>query len=400
MFFMMSLAAMVSCGLQEIGGHSKDDKEDVWIGPGTGIVNGGTEGPVRSVWYMTGFDYPEDYDWRSDPVAGEVKCSLVVFANGIPMMKVPVGHEYEVSSDPDMHRMVGSDLYTDYSTDSLTVIRKNGQRMFSYPGREMIVGMYVDGEDVYTLGQSRSGKGFTYRRNGELLMGRSNGTLFDTFFKTDAGCAFVFYESVMSESETLERYFICIEGVVSQIAVREDITKVWDVLYKDGRLFYIATIVGFKQPVLVSEDSMHSLVLGKQTVMRTCRFVPSASGVAVDCVAQHITAGTYTGGFWRDGKIESTFPTGFLPIYSCAWEDGICCILEGVTTGRQKIFRTGEIYEMPEGYAVMGTCPMAVADGILYVGLTPSEGKEPQVWKDGELQPVKLNGYISSISVP
>ena len=124
--------AVVSCGLQELGDVLKEDVEDVWTGPGSSIVEG-VSGPVKkSVWFMTGFDYPEGYDWRSDQQVGEVKCSLVVFANGVPMMKVPVGHEYEVSSDPDMHRMIGSDLYTDYSSDSLTVIKKNGKSLPRY----------------------------------------------------------------------------------------------------------------------------------------------------------------------------------------------------------------------------------------------------------------------------
>ena len=99
----VAATAVVSCGLQVLGDGSGDGTEDgaddVWTGPGSSIVNGDT-GPIKkSVWFMTGFDYPEGYDWRSDQQVGEVKCSLVVFANGVPMMKVPVGHEYEVSSE-------------------------------------------------------------------------------------------------------------------------------------------------------------------------------------------------------------------------------------------------------------------------------------------------------------
>ena len=108
-------------------------------GPGAEIKPGGVEETKKPVWYVTGFDYPEGYDWMSDLEAGSVKCSMVVYANAVPMLKVPVGNEYQTSADPDMHRMIGGDLYTDYSTDSLTVIKKNGKHMFSYPGREMIV---------------------------------------------------------------------------------------------------------------------------------------------------------------------------------------------------------------------------------------------------------------------
>ena len=391
--------AVASCGLQELGDVSKEEVEDVWTGPGSSIVNGGT-GPVKkSVWFMTAFDYPEGYDWRSDQQVGEVKCSLVVFANGVPMMKVPVGHEYEVSSDPDMHRMIGSDLYTDYPTDSLTVIKKNGKSLYRYPGREMIVGMYVEGDDVYTLGQSRSSTGFSYRKNGESLIERQNGTLFNTFFKTEQGCAFAFYETVKSESEDLERYFICIDGDISQVAVRDDVTKVWDILYKDGRIWYIASMVGVKWPVLVSADETRTLEATKNTSMRSCRFIPEASGITIDGVTQHQTAHIISGGIWKDGILETRFPDGLISVYSCAWDEGLCCVLQGYKSGVTSIFRTGEIYPVPEGYTVMGGSPMAVVDGILHVGLTAIDGTDPQVWKDGEMYPVRLNGYISSITV-
>ena len=391
--------AVASCGLQELGDVSKEEVEDVWTGPGSSIVNGGT-GPVKkSVWFMTAFDYPECYDWRSDQQVGEVKCSLVVFANGVPMMKVPVGHEYEVSSDPDMHRMIGSDLYTDYSTDSLTVIKKNGKLLCRYPGREMIVGMYVQDDDVYTLGQSRNGRGFSYRKNGEPLIERARGTLFNTFFKTGQGCAFAFYETVESESKDLERYFICIDGEVSQVAVREDVSKVWDILYKDGRIWYIATMVGVKWPVLVSDGEIRTLEATKNTSMRSCRFIPEASGITIDGVTQHQTAHIISGGIWKDGIMETRFPDGLVSVCSCAWDEGLCCVLQGYKSGVTSIFRTGEIYPVPEGYTVMGGSPMAVVDGILHVGLTAIDGTDPQVWKDGEMYPVRLNGYISSITV-
>ena len=54
---------------------------------------------------------------------------------------------------------------------------------------------------------------------------------------------------------------------------------------------------------------------------------------------------------------------------------------------------------MPEGYTAMGTAPLAMADGILYVGMTSLEGGKPAVWMDGEIRKLNFNGYISSISV-
>ena len=59
----------------------------------------------------------------------------------------------------------------------MTVIKKNGKYLFSYPGREMMIGMHADSSGVYTLGQSRRGKGFSFRRDGGLLFENAKGDL-------------------------------------------------------------------------------------------------------------------------------------------------------------------------------------------------------------------------------
>ena len=86
--WIVGLAVAASCGLREIGGET--GSEDIWTGPGAGIVTDGSGPMQKTVWYVTGFDYPAGYDWRSDQESGTVKCSLVVYANAVPMMKLPV----------------------------------------------------------------------------------------------------------------------------------------------------------------------------------------------------------------------------------------------------------------------------------------------------------------------
>ena len=80
-------------------------------------------------------------------------------------------------------------------------------------------------------------------------------------------------------------------------------------------------------------------------------------------------------------------------------EGGVSGILVQQTTGCQKIYRSGDIYDIPEGYTVMGTAPLAMVDGILHVGMTSIDGGSPAVWQDGEIKRLGFNGYISSISV-
>ena len=205
-----------ACGLTELEGGSAS-------GDGTGGVWGdlpqeGEADGFRQTCYMTVFDYQKGYDWKANQGKESVRCSLVVYVDGKQKMKVPVGEAYETVDDPDMHRILDGHLYTDYSTDSETVIRKDGKLLFRYKGRESIRGMAVRGEDVYTLGQDRSGDGFSYRRNGEPLISRETGTVLGSLRVRDDSISFAFCESIHSAEGIIERYYHVNDGKINQVA--------------------------------------------------------------------------------------------------------------------------------------------------------------------------------------
>lgn len=390
------LMMAASCGLREIGEPVQDAFDDVWQGPGTEIK---PENPVvarKPIWYVTGFDYPEGYDWMSDPEAGSVKCSLVVYANAVPMLKVPVGNEYQTSADPDMHRMIGGDLYTDYSTDSLTVIKKNGKHLFSYPGREMIVSMHVDSTGVYTLGQARNGIGLTFRKDGELLYKHVWGHVLGHL--SPSGRSFALAEKVHGIGTEAERYYLYDDGEVFQVGVRDDVTRIWDVVQCNGEVHYLASLTGINYPVHVSDEGMQVLDFPSGSTFRSCAFLRGCDDVLVEAVYDTF-AGMMTSRLWRNGVLELTCPAGMTLCMPYIDEGGVSGMLVQQTTGAQKIYRSGELYEVPDGYTVMGTAPLAMVDGILHVGMTSIDGGSPAVWQDGEIRKLGFNGYISSISV-
>lgn len=386
----------MSCGLREIGGEFPQKNEGIWKGPGACLKPGDSGSVMRSVWYVTGFDYPDGYDWMSDPDAGTVKCSLVVYANAVPMLKVPVGKEYQTSADPDMHRMIRGDLYTDYSTDSLTVIKKNGKHLFSYPGREMIVSMHVDSTGIYTLGQSRSGSGLTFRRDGELLYNHARGHVLGQL--SPSGNAFAFAEKVHGIGKEIERYYLYDNGEVLQVGVRDDVTRIWDVVQYKGKVHYLASLIGINYPVHVSDDGMQVLDFPAGSTFRSCAFLRACEDLVIEGVYDTV-AGKMSSRLWRNGVLELTSPAGMTLCTPYVAEGGVSGILVPQASGGQKIYRSGELYDIPDGYTAMGTSPLAMVDGILHVGLTAIDGGGPVVWQDGEIKKLGFNGYIASVSV-
>lgn len=392
--FAAIMIAAVSCGLAEVGEPVRRPGGDVWTGPG---VNVGKDDPDKTVCYVTLMSFPDGYDWRADRDKGSVKCSLVVLANGLPMMKVPVGDEYETSSDPDMHRMIDGHLYTEYSTDSETVIKKDGRLLFRYPGREQSCGMLVDSSGVYTLGHPRDGAGFRYRKNGEILLEREEGRSFERMYRDGQDICFSFSEPVSSASGEVERYYLVRNGEISQVALREDVKKVWDITSQDGAVCYVADVIGVSRPVVFTGSGMTVLEMPESASMAASRILVSSETVYVEGIAA--SQGRPLNAFLWTSNDYYAFKAGLTMSSASCSGGSVFCVLNSPSSAIcGQIFLNGEIVSTPFNYISMSSRTAVMADGILHVGLSSKSGAKPQIWKDGKLEKLDYNGYICSVT--
>lgn len=384
--------AVQSCGITELYKIDGDDKNGVWNGPAANLSP-----TYQIITYVSAFDYPDGYDWQSDPDRGHVKCSLVVFREGVPVLKVPVGNEYNVSPDPDMHRILDGQLYTDFSEGSETMLKKNGKPVLSYPAAEMICDLKVVDSDIYTLGHSRSGKGFSLRLNGDVLLEREAGYTFERILMEEKSPGVAFAEPIVSSEGTVERYYVMRGGKVSQVALRDDIKKVWDVAVYDDEVYYLASLTGVAAPVLVSSKGMTTLQMPSSMAVVSCRMNILEGGICVEGVLAKDNQVQSV--VWGTDLKYSLFPKGMIFSALCAGEDGLHCTMNPASgTGAGLIFRGGEGLEIPSGYACMSRSAMAFASGMLTVGLSSLIGEKPALWVDGELKSLDVNGYISCVA--
>ena len=382
-----------SCDLTELE-NNQNSREDIWKNP---TFSKDSTAREKTRCFITGLDYPDEYDWRADPEKGMVKCSLVVFCDGIPAMKVPVGTEYDISPDPDMHRIINGDLYTDYSTPDETVIKKNGTELFRYGGREMIIGMAVSNGSIYTLGQPRSGEGFSYRKNGVPIIERSRGAVFPRLQCEQDSISFAFREPIDSPEGNIERYYHVMNGRIVQAAIREDVKKVWDIIRHNDRTLWLASLTGVSSPVLINGGDMTAMETDKDKEILGCRLIPAGNSMGIEAIFSSNRM-FYSSGIWMDGKIYKTFSNGMTVSGLCSWEDGVCCVLNDGVSGEGTIFRCGDTFSVPDGYAMMGNNPIDMVNGILNIGLSSVTGGQPVIWKDGETQKLDINGPICTLS--
>ena len=382
---------MAACSLTELGTVQKDEYNGVWTGPS---VSSPTS---KAVTYISAFDYPQGYDWMADPDRGAVKCSLVVFRDGVPTLKVPVGNEYRVGPDPDMHRIIDGHLYTDYSTEEKTIIKKDGKPLMEYPSPEMLCDFKVLTGDVYTLGHSRSGKGFSFRVNGEVVLERDTGYTFERIFIEDSIASIAFAEQLISVDGVFERYYVMSGGKVSQVAVRDDVQKVWDIMIYKDKVVYLASVTGLSMPVLVSEKGMIALSMPSLTSVVSCRMNPLDDDILIEGVISN--GRQLQCSLWNSSGKYTLFPIGMTFSAFYVADDALHCALNPASGGDTGlIFRGGETLGMPIGYSCMSRNAMGFSSGMLYIGLSSLMGGKPVLWSDGLTEEIDVNGYISCVA--
>ncbi|MBR6211713.1 MAG: hypothetical protein IKQ64_01565 [Bacteroidales bacterium] len=242
--FFLAIVLLSAEGCHEIVGgiHHLEAFRDRYVGSHRdGYVKPPALSSSDTSVFITAVEFPPGYDWRRDSSFGEVSGRIVLYRDSVRILEVPAGPGCLACMDADLHHLIGGHLYTESCTSAETVIARDGERLFSYPGRELLCGMLVEGRDVYTLGRSRSGEGFSLRRNGEELFSRPSGgiaVLFSARPDYPTGALYRegghMYFSFWEPAEGIEgkEWYVVEDGVPSRVEVPDG--RMYDIRIRDG----------------------------------------------------------------------------------------------------------------------------------------------------------------------
>ena len=299
------------------------------------------ESRTDTVIYMTALEFPEGYDWRRDTSYGEVSGSIVLYRDSVRILEIPAGPGSLASLDPDLHHLVAGHVYTESCTTDETVIGLDGERLFSYPGRELLCGLLAGGGEVYTLGRNRSGSGFSLRRNGEVLFSRPEGSVSAHFsarpeypsgaLYRDGGHLYFSYWQPAGDGRD---WYVVEDGTESRIEVPDE--RMYDIRIRDG--------------------------------------IPEITPIKTSSLGVY----HYSDGSWK--AVVTVSREGRLVLYSPLWPTSR-------SVGQPVLF-----------VSFRDAC---VFGHHLYIAMNPlAEGSRPYVWLDDKvLFGLDLNGFITEISV-
>ena len=345
--------------------------------------------------YLTAVRFPDGYAWDLDTCAVDGEVWIDLYRDGDRVRSLPAG----ASVHPDMHRYMGGHLYLDWSTETETVVSRDGAELFRFEGREALRGFLVREDGVHTLGQDRDGSGFTYRIDGRVLYRSETGAVLGGPEASGApGGAFseagedVYYACCLPSERgrefhvmrNAERYrsFPASEGTQDVLVAGGTVSRVRSkprslVLEVDGKETRLPLSGGeycLWSRLAAWEDDVLALVCAQSSGGKRY-FLQSAGGktfspMAGETVSDVLADGKRMGWTVIDGRGE---------LLRVRWSDG------GVTEG------TG-------GFLASGRCAL-LRGGRLFLALTGRDGAPNRFQEDGVHTDFPFNGCFTSVTV-
>lgn len=348
---------------------------------GTGTVPRHAEDSI----FICGVRTPEGYDWKRDTALGIGRGELVLLKDMREILSFPTGYAEGVSMDPDSHHLLGGHLYTEFSDRTNTVIRRDGELLLSYEGREFLAGMVIRGGDIYTLGCRRSGEGFTYRKNGEIVLDRPAASLYGSFADSsyprtgalyeDCGKLVFAYRNTAYGSTTVH---IVEDGVDNTFMSWSGGGPPDDLKICSGQAYCVIT--GQYSGITYNDGDLY-MTAGSAFQWNSCRIV-DAGGVIF-----------YVG--------EGRDSYGLSPCTLVMSKDNGTVEREDMLDGF--IYCTGGKPRLCSGsypgYYCFSRACMANKGEDLYLVLTPEDGSCPVLRKNGTDSAVVLNGFLTGIEL-
>lgn len=381
----LCLAAFYGCSIEQLPGK---------IYPPSSPIEAETQSELDTmdVLCFSAVKYPEDYDWNKDELYGEVACSLLFFRGDSLILNQPIGLKSERASDADMHHLIGGDFYDDYSTDTQTILRKNGDELFRIDSRELIFDLMLKGNDLFTLGEPRSGGGFVLRKNGTIVAQSPNiypiGKLYEDKGK-------LLFNGVCSSSTGFRQYYSIENGEAVAMNSEKDNISLIDYRKIDGEM---AMILKTPLPLFGTQ----SLAIYRDISIPL--FSPNNS-------QSHFEGISY-------GE-DNIYFRGFKDGVYCVW----CADAEAITGpeavseeavaidgGKLWALLKGEdgvwtVFSpeksailLPEGYKPHSSRAMLVHKGKVYLSLVDDQG-HAALWINGRTSDLGFNGFVDGFSI-
>ena len=379
---------LLSCEKVDTEGHTPDSLSPHTNEPDTVLM-------------MTAVRVPDDYDWHRDTAAGASSCELLLYKDMELVAVYGTGPQFCISTDPDSHHLIGGNLFTEYVTDKETVIKRDGEELFRYAGREYLVGLLPFGSNVYTLGRRRSGDVYTFRRNGETLMELEDCRILGDFCSSAYGRTGALYKDgnhfYFCYQDLSGKYWKVQDGQKSKVSVPSAAKEVLDVKIHDSKeyIFYQNNLESYlKAPAKTYYIGSY---LWKSAGIVFDEGNPYVVGFRINKLFNEIIYGEgRTSAYMKSSGSGVEFSSPALFVYGLGAE-AYAVIPQG--DGFAVEDGTDALFEIPSAYLFTRDCAQLTEAGLI-LGVTPrAKGAKPFLLFEDQEYVININGYITCVSM-
>lgn len=288
-----------------------------------------------------------------------------------------------ISPDMDTHHIIDGDLYTENSDTEHTYIGKNGKTIIEFEGREYLKGLIPSQDGVYTLSCDRDGDGFTYRKDGKILLRKNSGIVFGSLEDPSYGQnGALYYDNAkihfcykLSNGND-KQYFVVKDGI--EEFLKDSVSDIDDIKFHKGVCYCCPQYL-----------KAHSVRYGSYWILGQKHYV---SG--------HFTFTSTKSEFY--GYCATTGHT--LPTKVCN-EDAYIYLSENGHFALYNSSQNVTLYSGNDGEITFRDSYLARADcaqvinGKIILGLNSLSAPESYIYLDGETKKLETPGYVSAISV-
>lgn len=426
-FLLPAAAVLTCCGLKELGE----------IVPEPGIPDYIDPPLPKTELVVTGLEYPEGYDWNRPETATGAP-DIVMYRGDKLVLRIPTGDGYAVSEDLDMHRYIGGHVYTDYSSDTHTIVSRDGLELFRYQGRERIVLLAEHDGHVLTLGESRDGRGFSSRVDGVPVFIGFDGSVFQNAGVSPKGEVRFFYRlPVNSTSGVTYLYYAVVGADCVMIELPQDITAVYGFAFSDEPA--VSEDVSDHTSGSTSEStsgsasgSVEGSAEGSGVKVLCRRVVEEIASTQIFDLSTGVGIPLTAPGFFsyvRDGSVLSDsapllsvcailsplrssfavysenrrwqrwFSSSDIPLGFRHLADSVVGVRKSLYSSRADILCNGSVRDtLPKGYTTMTGAALCCTEFGIKVGMTSVNGGRAIVWRDGEVDSLAFRGIVTSVA--
>ena len=391
------VALVAGCSLQDPVSAVKKGRYETMPGPGG---DGGKkeqeqeQTPYASTsLYYAAVIVPDGYDWQRDSAAGAQGTRICLYKDFKLIKNISCGPESQISSDPDSHHLLGGNLYTEFTRGNHTFIKCNGEALWDYEGREFLKGILLEGDDIWTLSQNRSGQGFTLRKNGKSVIQNSTGVIIGDLSTAPRGALYIdggeicfCYKVEADEGHMLysvragkEKFEKTISG------------NALDFVQSGGKNYALYLPAGLRRGMIMIDGKFYRISNTREDLV-------NANLVSVG--DKIYLAGTFDREFFygEPNKLKTIPMKKGGTIYAYPEDNGIATVIADENEVRVESSGASEI--LSGDYHFFSHSCACFTGGSGCIALTPREsGAKKLIWRDSDCRELDFNGFISCVEL-